>query len=230
MNYRLLVIEDDRDISNMLKNYLIKEGYDVDTSKDGREGIQMFGSNVYSLVILDLMMPKVNGIDVLRVIRESSLVPVLILSAKDSDIDKTIGLELGADDYITKPFSLIELTARVRSAIRRATKYSVISNTSKVVVLGDLTIDVDGFTVMRGGENVRLTAKEFAILKLFILNPTKVFTKAQIYQSVWAENYYGDENVINVHMRRLREKIEIDPSNPKYLLTLWGIGYKLGAL
>ena len=183
----------------------------------------------FDLVVLDLMMPKMDGMETLKLIREKSSVPILIMSAKDSDVDKAIGLGFGADDYITKPFSMIEISARIKAGIRRATKYSGSQKEEEKlsVKLGDITIDLENFSVIKNGQQIQLTSKEFEILKLFVSNPNRVFTKAQIYSFVWKEEYYGDENVINVHMRRVREKIEDDPSNPKYIKTLWGIGYKL---
>ena len=183
----------------------------------------------FDLVVLDLMMPKMDGMETLKLIREKSSVPILIMSAKDSDVDKAIGLGFGADDYITKPFSMIEISARIKAGIRRATKYSGSQKEEEKVPvkLGNITIDLENFLVIKNGQQIQLTSKEFEILKLFVSNPNRVFTKAQIYSYVWKEEYYGDENVINVHMRRVREKIEDDPSNPKYIKTLWGIGYKL---
>lgn len=172
------------------------------------------------------MMPKLDGLEVVRIIREKSAVPILMMSAKDTDVDKAVGLGLGADDYICKPFSMIELAARVKAGIRRSTKYSATETTEKMIQIGDLTIDPINFTV-KNGKPLKLTLKEFEILKLFVKNQNRVFTKAQIYTLIWNEEYYGDDNVINVHMRRLREKIESDPSNPEYIKTLWGIGYKL---
>lgn len=149
-----------------------------------------------------------------------------MMSAKDTDVDKAVGLGLGADDYICKPFSMIELAARVKAVIRRSTKYSATETTEKMIQIGDLAIDPINFTVEKT-ESPQTYFKEFEILKLFVKNQNRVFTKAQIYTLVWSEEYYGDDNVINVHMRRLREKIESDPSNPEYIKTLWGIGYKL---
>ena len=164
----------------------------------------------------------------MKIIREKSSIPIVIMSAKDQDIDKALGLGLGADDYISKPFSMIELLARVKAAIRRATKYSSHQEKAENIIhIGDLTIDITNFSVTKKKEQIKLTSKEFEILKLFATNRNRVFTKEQIYHFVWNEEYYGDENIINVHMRRLREKIEEDPSKPQYIKTLWGIGYKL---
>lgn len=234
---RILLIEDDEAISEMVRSYLIKESYEVETAFDGEAAEMIFrSSSAFDLILLDLMLPKRSGTEILQTIRATSLVPVLIMSAKDSDVDKALGLGFGADDYITKPFSMIELAARVKAAIRRA-GYASLSSRSNVpapdqqeqrVTFHGLTVDLDNFSAQKNGEEVKLTAKEFHILKLFITHPGRVFTKAQIYGMVWADDYYGDENVINVHMRRLREKIEDDPSRPEFIKTLWGIGYKLG--
>lgn len=238
MLQRVLLIEDDTDISKMVSSYLTKEGYEVDTAFDGEAAERkILGGKAYELVLLDLMLPKRSGMDVLQTIRAASLVPVLIMSAKDSDVDKALGLGFGADDYISKPFSMIELAARVKAAIRRAgyaaagtraEEAATSKEQAKAIRLRGLTVNLDTFSAQKHGEEVKLTAKEFHILKLFAANPGRVFTKAQIYNLVWEEDYYGDENVINVHMRRLREKIEDDPSHPQYIQTLWGIGYKLG--
>lgn len=233
--HRILLIEDDEAISEMVRSYLVKEGYEVETAFDGEVAERIFRTGgTFDLVLLDLMLPKRSGTDILQTIRVGSLVPVLIMSAKDSDVDKALGLGFGADDYITKPFSMIELAARVKAAIRRAgyasnaTKVEETAPVKQMISIGKLTIDLDNFSALKSSEEVKLTAKEFHILKLFVTNPGRVFTKAQIYGLVWEDDYYGDENVINVHMRRLREKIEDDPSHPEYIKTLWGIGYKLG--
>lgn len=226
MNNKILIIEDDVAISDMVKNYLIKEGFSVTTAFDGEEGVVKFLNDDFDLIILDLMLPKLDGLDTMKIIRNKSSVPILIMSAKGSDVEKAVGLELGADDYIAKPFSMIEISARIKAAIRRATKYST-NKEDNIIKIKDITIDLDSFLVSKNGQNIQLTSKEFDILKLFVKNPNRVFTKAQIYSFAWKEEYYGDENVINVHMRRLREKIEDDPSKPEYIKTLWGIGYKL---
>ncbi|MEK5253562.1 response regulator transcription factor [Paenibacillus sp. FSL F4-0125] len=233
--HRILLIEDDEAISEMVRAYLVKEGYEVETAFDGEVAERTFRiSNPFDLVLLDLMLPKRSGTDILQTIRATSLVPVLIMSAKDSDVDKALGLGFGADDYITKPFSMIELAARVKAAIRRAgyatptIQAEASIPVKQKISIGGLTVDLDNFSALKNGEEVKLTSKEFHILKLFVTHPGRVYTKAQIYASVWADDYFGDENVINVHMRRLREKIEDDPSHPEYIKTLWGIGYKLG--
>ncbi|GAB6554428.1 MULTISPECIES: response regulator transcription factor [Bacillus] len=227
MSHHILLVEDDISIQEMVEKYLIKEGFQVTIASDGEEGVNTYLKGSFDLIILDIMMPKLDGLEVVRIIREKSAVPILMMSAKDTDVDKAVGLGLGADDYICKPFSMIELAARVKAGIRRSTKYSATEETEKMIQIGDLTIDPINFTVEKNGKPLKLTLKEFEILKLFVKNQNRVFTKAQIYTLVWNEEYYGDDNVINVHMRRLREKIESDPSNPEYIKTLWGIGYKL---
>jgi DNA-binding response OmpR family regulator len=232
MEKNLLIIEDDLEISDMVANYLEKEGYQCTVVHDGEKALQLFMSDRFDLVLLDLMLPKLNGLEVLQRLREQSRVPILILSAKDGEVDKALGLRFGADDYIAKPFSLIELAARVEASIRRATQYSKADHEnepeSQILSVGELIIDPDNFKVLKRNKEIKLTAKEFQILKLFVQHPKQVYTKAKLYQLVWNEEYYHDDNVINVHMRRLREKIEDDPSNPRYICTLWGIGYRLG--
>lgn len=230
MKHNILLVEDDRSISEMVEAYLTLEGFQVVLAADGEEALQLFNQDRYDLILLDVMLPKLNGIDFLKKIRENSLVPVLILSAKDGDVDKALGLGFGADDYLAKPFSMIELLARVKAAIRRATLYTSVQEPAKpkVLQIHELTIDTDNIDVNKRGKTIKLTSKEWQIMKLLALNPTKVFTKEQIYRSVWNDDYFGDENVINVHISRLREKIEDDPSSPQYITTLWGIGYKLG--
>lgn len=230
MENRILLIEDDIAISEMVENHLRKEGFNITTAFDGEEGVGKFLNNSFDLIILDIMMPKLDGMEVMKIIRERSLIPILIMSAKDSDVDKAIGLGLGADDYIAKPFSMVELSARIKAAIRRANQYSKNDKKEEVNIISanDLSIDLENYSVTKKGVNLQLTSKEFDILKLLISNPNRVFTKAQIYSFIWNDDYFGDENVINVHMRRLREKIEDNPSKPIYIKTLWGIGYKLG--
>ena len=224
---RILLVEDEKEISLMVKNYLTKEGYIVDTAFNGEEGLFQFRQKDYSLVILDIMMPKMDGIELIKRIREKSNVPAIILSAKDGEIDKALGLGFGADDYVAKPFSMVELSARVKAAIRRATEYSNEEvKQNKVIKVDELTIDINNYSAKRGDEDLKLTNKEFEIFKLFLTNPNIVFTKEQIYRQVWEDDFMGDDNIIYVHIRRLREKVERDPSKPKYIKTLWGIGYK----
>ncbi|NBH83000.1 DNA-binding response regulator [bacterium C-53] len=226
---KILLVEDDTEISEMLKNYLTAENYDVVCAFDGREACRLFEASEFSLVLLDLMIPKISGMDVMQQIRKSSVVPVIILSAKDTEADKTMGLALGADDYITKPFSVVEVLARIRANIRRATQYGHTAPVMpSILEAGDLSMNVTDYTLTKKGRRVDLTAKEFEILKLLMQNPKKVYTKEQLYSLVWKDVYYGDENAVNVHISRLRNKIEEDSRNPRYVITVWGIGYKLG--
>ncbi len=227
MQKHILLVEDDESIREMVANFLLLEGFEVTTANNGEEALQYCLNQNFDLVILDIMIPKLNGLEVLKVIREQAALPIIIMSAKDSDVDKALGLGLGADDYIAKPFSMLEFSARVKAVIRRATKYAgQIDHKQDVIDIGDLKIDIVNFSINKNGQEVKLTSKEFSILKLFVTNRNQVFTKEQIYQLIWKDAYYGDENIINVHIRRLREKIEDDPSNPQYIKTLWGIGYK----
>ncbi len=224
---RILLVEDDIETSDMLKDFLITENFEVVTAYDGKSACKKFLEDKYSLVLLDIMIPGINGIEVMKIIRKSSTVPIIIISAKDSD--KTLGLGLGADDYITKPFSVIEVLARIKANIRRNTQYIPdIPNKENILKKGNLTIDTDTYSVLKNGKKIELTVKEFEILKMLIQNPQKVYTKNQIYSSVWNDVYIGDENAVNVHISRLRGKIEDNPRDPKYIVTVWGIGYKLG--
>ena len=225
----ILLVEDDIETSDMLKDFLITENFEVVTAYDGKSACKKFLEDKYSLVLLDIMIPGINGIEVMKIIRKSSTVPIIIISAKDSDSDKTLGLGLGADDYITKPFSVIEVLARIKANIRRNTQYIPdIPNKENILKKGNLTIDTDTYSVLKNGKKIELTVKEFEILKMLIQNPQKVYTKNQIYSSVWNDVYIGDENAVNVHISRLRGKIEDNPRDPKYIVTVWGIGYKLG--
>ena len=211
--YKILLVEDDAEISEMLKNYLETENYEVACALDGQQACAMFDDTSYDLVLLDLMIPKISGMGVMKHIRQSSFVPIIILSAKDSESDKTLGLGLGADDYITKPFSVVEVLARIKASLRRTMQYDgAAAGTSAgeppVLRAGELTMNLSDYTVKRGEESIDLTAKEFEILKLFMQNPKKVYTKEQIYSCVRNDAYCGDENAVNVHISRLRNKIE----------------------
>jgi DNA-binding response OmpR family regulator len=228
-NYKILLVEDDAEISEMLKNYLTTENYDVVCAIDGQEACNIFDDIPVHLVLLDLMIPKISGMDVMQHIRKNSVVPIIIISAKDTESDKTLGLGLGADDYITKPFSVAEVLARIKATLRRTIQYdNTAIVTSAILTTGDLIMNLSDYTLTKKGKTVDLTAKEFEILKLLLQNPKKVYTKEQIYSLVWNDAYLGDENAVNVHISRLRNKIEDDSRNPRYVLTVWGIGYKLG--
>ncbi len=230
---KILLVEDDIEISDMLKNFLSTENFEVTASYNGKDACQKFFMDKYSLVLLDLRVPGLSGMEVLKKIREASTVPVIIISAKDSDSDKTLGLGMGADDYITKPFSVTEVLARIKANIRRSTQYAADTSNSAgeeetIIEKGGLIINTNDYSVYKNGSKIELTIKEFEILKLLFLNPKKVFTKEQIYSSVWNDAYMGDENAVNVHISRLRNKIEEDKKNPEYIVTVWGIGYKAG--
>lgn len=227
--YRILLVEDDTEISEMLKNYLSTENYDVICAFDGQEACEKFDEEEFNLVLLDLMIPKISGMGVMEHIRRKSFLPIIILSAKDTESDKTLGLGLGADDYITKPFSVVEVLARIKAALRRTMHYdSAPAQEPPVLQAGELTMNLTDYTVTKRGKTVELTAKEFEILKILMQNPKKVYTKEQLYSLVWNDAYLGDENAVNVHISRLRNKIEDDSRKPVYILTVWGIGYKLG--
>ncbi|KAA0780757.1 MULTISPECIES: response regulator transcription factor [Bacillus] len=225
---RILIADDDKEIRNLLKIYLERELYMVDTAVNGEEALQLFNQNNYNLVILDLMMPKVDGIEVCRKLRDKTNVPILMLTAKDHEIDKILGLSIGADDYITKPFSIHEVVARVKALMRRFLVLG--SNTTAqektLLAFKGLTIDLNTYTVHTNKEEISLTGKELELLKFFTSNPGQVFTKTQLFRNVWDDNYIEDDNTVMVHIRKLRKKIEINPSNPKFIQTVWGIGYK----
>lgn len=226
---KILLVEDDIEINEMLKNYLIAENYEVFCAFDGEEACQQFDASTFSLVLLDLMVPKISGLDIMQHIRQKSVVPVIILSAKDTEADKVLGLGLGADDYITKPFSMVDILARIKANIRRTTQYgSTPPIASTCLTAGDLELNLCDYSLTKKEEKIELTAKEFEILKLLMENPKRVYTKEQLYAHIWNDAYLGDENAVNVHISRLRKKIEDDARNPKYVVTIWGIGYKLG--
>lgn len=221
---KILLVEDDIEISTMLKNFLITENFEVITALDGESACEKFFSDNFSLVLLDLMIPKMNGIEVMSKIREHNTVPIIIISAKDTDSDKTLGLGLGADDYITKPFSVTEVLARIKANIRRSTQYAMgTSMEQPVITQGVLSMNLNDYSVKKNGKEIELTAKEFEILKLLLQNPKKVYTKEQIYSLVWNDAYLGDENAVNVHISRLRTKIEDNPRDPQYIITVWGM-------
>lgn len=230
MHNNILLVEDDTSIVEMVKSYLEKENFVIDTANNGEIALNKFTENDYDLILLDLMLPKISGKDLIPFIREKSSIPVIILSAKSRDLDKAILLGIGADDYISKPFSLIELSARINAVLRRANQYSKKKSIkeNKIIHINNLCVDLNNFSVKKNGNYINLTSKEFQILKLFVTNPKRVFTKGQLYTLIWKEDYVSEDNVINVHIQRLRKKIEDNPSKPIYIKTLWGIGYKLG--
>ena len=225
---KVLFVEDNLEICEMLGGYLTAENFEVDCAYDGEQACQKFDSDTYHIVLLDLMIPKISGMDVMKHIRKSSTVPIIIISAKDTEVDKTLGLGLGADDYITKPFSVVEVLARVKANIRRTTEYAAPLQEPEELTFRSLKMDLSNHTVTKNGVLLELTAKEFDILKLLLQNPKRVYTKAQIYSLIWNDVYVGDENAVNVHISRLRNKIEDNPRSPECVITVWGIGYKLG--
>ena len=226
---RLLLVEDDPEISGMLKKFLERENFEIITANDGEEACGRFRQEACDLVLLDLMLPKRSGMDVLQEIRAQSTVPIIIMSAKDTDSDITLGLGLGADDYVTKPFSMVQVLARIKANLRRTGQYAASSPVRpSLLSVGELRMNLEDYTVSKQGREIELTTKEFEILRLLLLNPKKVYTKEQIYSLIWNDAYLGDENAVNVHISRLRNKIEDNPRSPKYIITVWGIGYKAG--
>ena len=229
--YNILVVDDDKEIVGAIEIYLKKEGYNIIKAYNGNEAIQKIKENEDNihLIILDIMMPEKDGLETLEEIRKTNGVPVILLSAKSEDYDKIGGLNLGADDYITKPFNPLELIARVNSSIRRYVKLGAIENKDdeKLYQTGDLIINDDTKKVIVDGKEVKLTGTEFNILKFLLQNKGKVYSIPEIYENVWKEEGYGAENIIAVHIRHIREKIEINPKEPKYLKVIWGVGYKI---
>lgn len=228
MKQKILIIDDDMDLCRLLRNNLEQEGYCVCVCHDGITGLKEAKNSDYQLVVLDIMLPLKNGYEVLKEIREDSFIPILMLTAKDSEGDKVSGLRMGADDYLTKPFANSEFLARVSSLLRRYTVFNAANAYDSNVIIGRLSIDKSGREVRKDNFLIDLTAKEFDLLLFFAENKGQVFTKRQIYHVVWNDEYAFDDNNIMVHIRRLRKKIEDDPENPKYILTVWGVGYKFG--
>lgn len=226
--YNILVCDDDKEIVKAIEIYLTKENYNVLKAYNGEECLNVLRDNTIHLIILDIMMPVKDGIETIKKIREEKAIPVIMLSAKSEDEDKINGLNLGADDYVTKPFNPLELIARVNSGIRRYTKLNTVeTKKSNIYKSGELILDDDLKRVSVDGKDVKLTSTEFNILKFLIKNKGKVYSIDEIYQNVWGDDAYGVENVIAVHIRHIREKLEINPKEPKYLKVIWGIGYKI---
>lgn len=222
----ILLIDDDVDLCKLLNNNLKMEGYYIHVCYDGITGLKEFNNIDYHLVILDIMLPFKNGYDVLKELREKSNVPILMLTAKDSEGDKVSSLRIGADDYLTKPFSNSEFLARVSALLRRYIVFNTQNTINNHIIIGNLKIDISKREVHKGQELINLTAKEFDLLVFLAKNKGQVFTKKQIYYAVWNNEYVFDDNNIMVHIRRLRKKIEDNPDNPKYILTVYSVGYK----
>ncbi|MGL4344040.1 MAG: response regulator transcription factor [Cellulosilyticaceae bacterium] len=227
-SYKILVVDDEKDIRDLVGIYLRNEGYEVDLAATGLEAIQKVGQNTYHLIVLDVMMPEVNGVDACMKIREQYNVPIIMLSAKTEDIDKILGLSVGADDYLAKPFNPLELIARVKAQLRRANQLSGGEQKSTVLEEDDLKIDLDSGKVYKRGLEVNLTPTEYGILKLLWVNKGITFKTETIYERVWGQEYFENNNTVMVHVRKLREKIEDQPREPLYIFTVWGVGYKFG--
>ena len=227
--YNILVVDDDKEIVGAIEIYLKNEGYKIYKAYDGEEALNIINNNEIHLVILDIMMPKKDGLETLEEIRKDKSIPVILLSAKSEDYDKIGGLNSGADDYITKPFNPLELIERVKSVLRRYVKLGSIKKeeNKKIYQTGELIVDDETKKVIVDGKEVKLTATEFNILKFLIQNKGKVYSIPEIYENVWKEEGFGAENIIAVHIRHIREKIEINPKEPRYLKVIWGVGYKI---
>jgi DNA-binding response OmpR family regulator len=228
MGKRVLVVDDEKLIVKGLRFSLEQDDMEVDCAYDGEEALEMAKVNKYDIILLDIMLPKLTGLEVCQQIREFSDVPIIMLTAKGEDMDKILGLEYGADDYITKPFNILEVKARIKAIMRRSnskTKQQPSQKKNQVIEAGDLKLDCEGRRLYINGVEVNLTAKEFDVLELLVLNPNKVYGRENLLKLVWGEDYPGDVRTVDVHIRRLREKIEENPSEPKYVHTKWGVGY-----
>lgn len=227
--YNILICDDEKDIVSALKIYLTEGDYKLYEAYNGEEALEIISKEEIHLVIMDIMMPVMDGITAMAKLRESSNVPVILLTAKSEDTDKVLGLNIGADDYVTKPFNPLELQARVKSQLRRYMQLGskAIKKEYEVIVIGGIELDDRTKEVTLDGESVSLTPTEYDILKLLMENPGSVYSPAQIYSKVWKDNPYGTENTVAVHIRHLREKLEYDPAEPRYLKSVWGRGYKM---
>ncbi|MBQ6788360.1 MAG: response regulator transcription factor [Lachnospiraceae bacterium] len=225
--YNILVCDDEKDIVSALRIYLMAEGYQVLEAYNGKEALEVLEKNDIHLVLMDIMMPQMDGIEAMVKLREHSNVPVILLTAKSEDTDKVLGLTIGADDYVTKPFNPVELQARVKSQLRRYMLLGGGNVKKEVLAVGGIELDDRTKEVTLDGEKVPLTRTEYDILKLLLENQGKVFSPHQIYEAVWKDNPYGAENTVAVHIRHLREKIEYNPAEPRYLKAVWGRGYKV---
>ncbi len=225
---RILIVEDDPNITELLEIHLADMGYDLATADDGLAGLRMFEEDEYDLVILDLMLPGLDGLEVCKRIRaDNDSTPILMLTSRSEELDKVLGLELGADDYLTKPFSIRELIARIKAIFRRieAEQKKAEDKSGKKLVFNDLLIDIDKRKVVLAGKTIELTAKEFDLLVVFASHPGRAYSRQQLLDMVWGYNFDGYEHTVNSHINRLRSKIEPDPSSAKFIKTVWGIGY-----
>ena len=222
---RVLVVDDEKLIVKGIRFSLEQEGMKVDCAYDGEEALKLAKENIYDILLLDVMLPKYDGFEVCRQIREYSDVPIIMLTAKGEDMDKILGLEYGADDYITKPFNILEVKARIKAILRRTGRKKTEREDDKIIVKGEMKIDCESRRVVIGEQETNLTAKEFDLLELLAMNPNKVYSRENLLNIVWGYEYPGDARTVDVHIRRLREKIETNPSDPKYVYTKWGVGY-----
>ncbi len=229
MSYKILIAEDDNDIVEILRLYLENEGFDLVISRDGEEAYKSFEKNSIDVALIDIMMPKLNGYELIKKIRDTSNIPIIVMSAKNMDSDKILGLTLGADDYLTKPFNPLEVVARIKSQLRRF--YDLNSSSSEesnnILVVGELELDPSNLNVNKNGEIINLTPTELKILSLMMKTPGKIYTKMQIFENINGDYYESDDNTLMVHISKIREKIEEDPKNPQYLKTVRGLGYKI---
>ena len=223
---KILVVDDEKLLVKGMKFNLENEGYEVECAYDGAAAVELARTRAFDLLILDVMMPEVDGLEACMRIREFSNVPIIMLTARSEDTDKIIGFECGADDYITKPFNILELKARVRALLRRAGMAAQKQGGGRLS-MGHITLDVDARAAWKDGKSVDLTAKEFDLMELLLRNPGRVYSRENLLNVVWGYEYAGDYRTVDVHVRRLREKLELDPANPEYILTKWGVGYYL---
>ena len=223
MAKKVLVVDDEKLIVKGIRFSLEQDGMEVDCAYDGEEALEMIRQKEYDIILLDVMLPKLTGFEVCQQIREFSTVPVVMLTAKGEDMDKILGLEYGADDYITKPFNILEVKARIKAIIRRTSPKP--RETAVIIENGDMKLDCEGRRVYAAGKEINLTAKEFELLELLVVNANKVYSRENLLKLVWGSDYPGDVRTVDVHIRRLREKIEQNPSEPKYVHTKWGVGY-----
>ncbi len=225
MAKKVLVVDDEKLIVKGIRFSLEQDDMEVDCAYDGEEALAMARENSYDIILLDLMLPKLDGLQVCQQIREFSDVPIVMLTAKGEDMDKILGLEYGADDYITKPFNILEVKARLKAIMRRTAVKAEPEQKGRIVEVGELVLDCEGRRVSISGREVNLTAKEFDLLELLVFNPNKVYSRENLLNIVWGYEYPGDVRTVDVHIRRLREKIEANPSEPRYVHTKWGVGY-----
>lgn len=224
MNSRVLVVDDEKLIVKGIKFSLEQEGWEVDVAYDGEEALNLVKSSHYDVMILDVMLPKYDGLQVCQLVREFSNIPIVMLTAKGEDMDKIMGLEYGADDYVTKPFNILELKARIKAILRRSVQGEKEQN-KKLLEVGSLKLELSSKRVFLNNQEINLTAKEFDMLELFATHPGKVYSRDQLLDTIWGRDYPGDVRTVDVHVRRLREKIEPNPGQPEYIHTKWGVGY-----